>query len=66
MQYEGYEDGDGPLKVPEVDDINDYDLYIEAGVMLPRGGYHQQTVRVVGVKRKMRGKLLDNSIKTQS
>ena len=28
MPYEGYEDGDGPLTVPEVDETNDYDLYM--------------------------------------
>ena len=36
MKYEGYEDGDGPSTVPEVDDIKDYDLYRESEFVLPR------------------------------
>ena len=29
VPYEGYEDGDGTSTVPEVDEIKDYDLYME-------------------------------------
>ena len=33
MPYEGYSDGDGPSMVPDIGDIKDYDLYMEAEVM---------------------------------
>ena len=51
MKDKWYEDGDGLSAVPEVDDINNYDLYMEAEVMLPRDGDHGQDARVVGVRR---------------
>ena len=30
VPYKGYKDWDGPSTVPEVDDIMDYDIYIES------------------------------------
>ena len=51
MPYEGYKDVDGPSTLPEADYIKDYNIYMKAEVMLPRGGYHQQAARFVGVNR---------------
>ena len=48
VPYGGYEDGDGPSTVPEVDNIKDYDFYMESEVMLPIDGDRQQSARVVG------------------
>ena len=58
VPYEGYEDIDGPLTVPEVDDINYYDLYMESEVVLPRDGDHRQAARVLGVSRENEGEII--------
>ena len=58
VPYGGYEDGDGPSTVPEVEDTKDYDLYMEAKVMVSRGGDNQQAARVVGVSRDNEGKTM--------
>ena len=44
--------------VPEVYDIKDYDLYIEAEVILPRDIDHQQAARVLGVSSKIEGETI--------
>ena len=51
--YELYEGlyGEGESTVPDVDNIVDYDLYIDAEVMLPKDGQHMQTARAVGQAR---------------
>ena len=41
--------------VPEVYDIKDYDLYIEAEVILPRDIDHQQAATLLGVSSKNEG-----------
>ena len=45
--YEGLYD-EGTSTLPDVDDIPDYDLYIDAEVMLPQNGEHMQAARVIG------------------
>ena len=55
VPYEGYENEDGPLTVPEVDETKDYDLYMEPEVMLPIDGDNWQAERVVGVRRNNEG-----------
>ena len=44
VPYEGYEDGYSPLMVPYVDDIKDYDIYMESEVVLIRDGYPRQNI----------------------
>ena len=55
MLYEGYEDGDGTSMVPEVYDIKDFDIYMQAEVMLPRDSDRQQDATFVGVIRNNEG-----------
>ena len=42
--------------LPEVDDISDYDLYINVKVMLPKDGKHMQAARVIGPSKDRDGK----------
>ena len=58
MTYEGYEDGDGTSTVPEVDDIKDFDIFMETEDMLPRDGDHHQATRVVGIIRNNDGQTI--------
>ena len=51
IPYEGYDDGYGPLTVPEANDIKYYDIYMESERMLPRDGDYRQAARFVGVSR---------------
>ena len=55
--YEPYEGlyGEGESTIPDIDDIVDYDLYIDAEVMLPKDGQHMQAARVVGQTRDSSG-----------
>lgn len=39
-----YEDSE----IPEADDVNDYDLYINAEVVLPQDGKHMKAAKVIG------------------
>ena len=44
-----YDDDDyGTFEIPEVDDIGDLDIYIDAEVVLHQNGEHIQAVRVIG------------------
>ena len=48
VPYEGYEYGDGPSTVQEVDVIKEYDLYMESVVKPSKDGDNQQAARVLG------------------
>ena len=47
--YEPYEGwyGEESQALPDVDDITDYDLYINAEVMVPKDGKHMQAAKVI-------------------
>ena len=55
--YEGLY-GEGTYSMPEADDISDYDVYIDAEVMLPKDGEHMQAARVIGQSRDKEGKTI--------
>ena len=44
--------------MPEADGISDYDVYIDAEVMLPKDGERMQTARVIGQARDKEGKTI--------
>ena len=53
--YEGwYDEPNHPLI--DVNEVEDYDLYIDAEVMLPRDGKHLEAARVIGQARDKIGK----------
>ena len=55
--YEGLY-GEETYSMPDADDISDYDVYIDAKVMLPKDGEHMQAPRVIGQSRDKEGKII--------
>ena len=55
VPYEGLY-GEGTSTLPEIDDVAEYDLYIDAEVMLPKDGQHMQAARVIGPSKDKDGK----------
>ena len=45
------DDDDGTSELPEVDDIGDLDLYVDAEVVLPQNGEHMRAAKVIGRSR---------------
>ena len=55
--YEGLYSED-TYSMPEADDLSEYDVYIDAKVMLPKDGEHMQAARVIGQSRDKEGKTI--------
>ena len=56
--YEFYEGlyGEGTSTLPEVDELANYDLYIDVEVLLPKDDQHMQAARVIGPSKDKDGK----------
>ena len=48
---------------PDIDNIENYDSYIDVEVMLSKNGEHMQAARVIGQARDRKGKTMERSIK---
>ena len=51
------DDEEGPILMPEADDIGDLDTYINAEVLLPQDGSHMRAAQVVGRSRNADGEM---------
>ena len=47
-------------EMPEVDDINDFDMYINSEVLLPQDGEHMRAAKVIGRATDSEGKAIGN------